>query len=117
MATSAHATSQPVRSTPGLRAAVICILLAFAVLAVINFMPSPASEERAAEYFTPREIERGLQYSNERKGLTWCGIGLQLALLTSLVCTRGSRRLTDWFDRWTGRRWLLTLLLVGATYL
>ncbi len=63
----------------------------------------------AAEYFSGEQIERGMQFSHERKLLVWCGTGLQLALLTALVCTTLSRRVTDFFDRWTGRRWLLTL--------
>jgi STE24 endopeptidase len=105
------------RSTPGLRTAVVCLVLAFAALFVLNVLvSSSASVEQAEQYFQRAEIERGLQYSHERKLLTWCGVGLHLALLTSLVCTSWSRRLTDWFDRLTGRRWLLTLLLVGGTY-
>ena len=109
--------SQVIRSIPGLRAAVACIALAFVALFVVNtFVTSPASEQRAAEYFSAADIQRGLQFSYERKLLTWCGTGLQLALLTALVCTTWGRRLTDFFDRLTGRRWLLTLLLVGAAY-
>src|SRR4051812_45241178 len=109
---------QPPSSTPGLCAAVACIVLAFLALFVVNtFVDSPATRQEAAKYFSAAEIERGQQYTCERKLLSWCGIGLQLALLTALVCTTWSRRLTDFFDRLTGRRWLLTLLLVGAAYL
>jgi STE24 endopeptidase len=107
-----------VRSTPGLRAAVLCLVLAFATLFVLNtFVTSPTNTEAAQKYFSPAVIERGLRYSQEARLLGWCGIGFQLAFLTSLVCTSWSRRLTDWCDHWTGRRWLLTLLLVGAIYL
>jgi STE24 endopeptidase len=106
------------RSTPGLYASVACLALAFIALFVLNtFVDSPASQQRAAEYFSAEDIRRGLQFSYERKLLGWCGTGLQLALLTAIVCTPWGRRLTDRFDRWTGRRWLLTLLLVGAAYL
>jgi len=107
------------RSCLGLRIAVVCVALAFVALFVVNIFvkSTTASQERAAEYFSPAEIERGLQYTSERNLLGWCGTGLQLALLTALVCTTWGRRLTDLFDRWTGRRWLLTLLLVGAAYL
>jgi STE24 endopeptidase len=110
--------SLTIRSTPGLRAAVTCIALAFVALFVVNtFVTSPPSERRAAEYFSEADIQRGLQFSYERKLLGWCGTGLQLALLTALVCTTWGRRLTDFFDRLTGSRWLLTLLLVGTAYL
>jgi STE24 endopeptidase len=105
-------------STPGLRAALVCMTLAFTALFVLNtFVQSTATQERAKEYFSAADIDRGLQYGYERKLLSWCGTGLQLALLTALVCTSWGRRLTDFFDRLTGRRWLLTLLLVGASYL
>ncbi|HYV39910.1 MAG TPA: M48 family metallopeptidase [Gemmataceae bacterium] len=106
------------RSTLGLRAAVAGIALAFVALFIVNtFVESPTAREEAGKYFSAEEIERGLQYSKERKLLSWCGFGLQLALLTALVCTSWGRRLTDFFDRCTGRRWLLTLALVGASYL
>jgi STE24 endopeptidase len=105
------------RSTPGLRTAIACLVLAFGTVFVLNvFGSSPASVERAQRYgFSLAEIERALRYSYEGKLIIWCGFGLQLALLTALVCTSWSRRLTDWFDRLTGRRWLLTLLLVAGT--
>lgn len=105
------------RSTPGLRTAVGCVLAAFVAVFVLNvFVTSEASVQRAEQYFSPAEIYRAQEYARQRNLLTWCGLGLNLALLTSLVCTRLSRRLTDFFDRLTGRRWLLTLLLIGATY-
>src|SRR5580704_12448537 len=106
------------RSTPGIPTAALCLLLAFGTLFVLNaLVPSPASQARAEQYFSPAAVERGLQYSHQARLLSWCGIGFQLALLTALVCTSWGRRLTDWCDRWTGHRWLLTLLMVGAVYL
>jgi STE24 endopeptidase len=105
-------------STPGLRAALAGITLAFLALFVLNtFVQSTPSQERAKEYFSAFDIERGLKYSQERKLLNWFGTGLELALLTALVCTSWGRRLTDFCDRLTGGRWLLTLILVGASYL
>src|SRR5579862_290720 len=106
------------RSTPRLRAILVCLALAFLALFVLNtFGESRTSQERAAKYFSAADIQRGLQYGYERKLLAWCGTGLELALLTAVVCTTWGRRLTDFLDRWTGRRWVLTLLLVGAVYL
>jgi STE24 endopeptidase len=111
-------TPAPERSTPGLRAAVAGLVLAFAALFVLNtFLPSPQSQAKAERYFSRADIERGLQFSTERKLLTWLGVGLQLTLLTALVCTTWARRLTDRLDRLTRRRWLLTLVLVAAVYL
>jgi STE24 endopeptidase len=103
------------RSTPGMRAAVVCLVLAFATLFVLNaFVTSPSSQARAERYFSPAVVERGLRYSREARLLSWCGIGFQLALLTALVSTNWARRLTDWCDRRTGRRWLLTLVMVAT---
>jgi STE24 endopeptidase len=106
------------RSSSGFKAATAGIVLAFIALFVVNtFIHSPPSRERAADYFSAEEIDRGLEFSFERKLLSWCGVGLQLALLTSLVCTTWGRRSTDFFDRCTGHRWVLTLICVGATYM
>jgi STE24 endopeptidase len=106
------------RSTPGLRTAAVCLVVAFAALFVSNvFVTSPASVEAAERYFSRSEIERSLQYSRERKLLIWCGIGMKLALLTALVSTGWGRRLADFFDRLSGRRWFVTLVLMGACFL
>jgi STE24 endopeptidase len=110
--------SSSIRSTPGLRVGLICIAIVFLALFILNtFGQSASSRVRARTYFSAEEIDRGLQYGYERKLLGWFGTGLELALLTALVCTSWGRRLTDFFDCLTGRRWLLTLVLVGATYL
>src|SRR5207249_4411146 len=81
--------SDGTRSTPGLRAALACLVLAFGTLFVLNTFvrTSPESLARAEKYFSRSEIERGLQYSYEARLLNWCGIGLQLALMTALVGT------------------------------
>jgi STE24 endopeptidase len=106
-------------STPGMRTAVGCLAVAFLALFVLNtFVPWPGTQARAERAgFSRLDIERGLQYSQERKLLIWCGFGLNLALLTALVCTSWTRRFVNFCDRLTGRRWLLTLLLVGAAFL
>jgi STE24 endopeptidase len=104
-------------SAPGMRAAVVCLILAFATLFILNaLVSSPESQKQAVKYFSPEVIERGLQYSQEARLVSWCGIGFQLALLTALVCTSWARRLADWCDRLSGHRWLLTLLMVAAVY-
>jgi STE24 endopeptidase len=101
-----------------LRTAVVCLVVAVAALFVANvFVTSPASVEEAQKYFSHSEIERSLQYSRERKLLIWCGVGMKLALLTALVSTGWGRRLADFFDRLSGRRWFVTLLLMGASFL
>jgi STE24 endopeptidase len=93
-------------------------VLAFVGIFVLNaFVPSATSQARAAKYFSPEVIDRGLQFAREARLISWASFSLQLALLTALVCTPWSRRLTDWFDRLTGHRWLLTLVLVSAAYL
>jgi STE24 endopeptidase len=89
--------------------------LALALLFVVNaFIRSPSSEHLAARYFSTLEIERGLQFSQERKLLFWLATGLQFALLASLVCSPWARHLADWFARITGGRWFLTLFLVAT---
>jgi STE24 endopeptidase len=109
---------QSMPSTPRLRLAITAIALVFVALFVANtFVQSSTSHERASAYFSAEQIERGNQFTTERKLLSWAGTGLQLALLTALVCTPLSRRLTDLVSRLAGGRWLLTLLLVGALYL
>ena len=62
------------------------IVVAFAALFVVStFVPPPASErERAARYFSDYEIDTGLQYSFERKLLSWPGTFIELGLLIAL---------------------------------
>jgi STE24 endopeptidase len=85
-----------------------------ALFVTTTFIHSPEAEARAARYFTQTEIDNGLQFTLERRLLMWAETGLHLALWTWIVCSGFARRLTDVFDAWTGRRWLLTLLLVGV---
>lgn len=127
---------------PPLRSALVAVLIAFAVLCVITFLPAPASEyERAARYFTQAEIETGERFAFERRLLTWASVFVELGLLIALVATGASRRLADRFSRWTGwsaspvntdenesgwrrlmrwtsslSRWLATLALMAAVY-
>jgi STE24 endopeptidase len=70
---------------------------------------------KARRYFTSEQIERGMQYGFERRLFMWGQITLHWALLLVLVLGGWARRLADFWDRRTGGRWLLTLLLVGAT--
>ena len=51
-----------VRSTPGLKAIIAGIVLAFFALFIVNtFIQSPPSRQRAAGYFSAEEIDRGVQ--------------------------------------------------------
>lgn len=115
---AAASAPRPALPTPGLPSVIALVAFFFVAIAAINLLgTSQTSRERALRYFTPAEVDRGLEISTESKALTWIGIGLQLALLSALVCTPWSRRLTDRLARLTGGRWPLTLLLVLLVYL
>jgi STE24 endopeptidase len=104
------------KHTPGLGLAVVLLVLVMAVLFVLTtFTHSPELKERAAQYFTEDEIKTGMDYGFERRLTSWGQNALNLGLLLFLVCGGWGRRLADFWDRYTGKRWLLTLLLVGVT--
>ena len=92
------------------------LALAFLALSLTTlFAPSGDMEARAARHFTKQEIERGRRHAFERRLIFWSGQALQLTLLAALVLTGFARRLADVCERWTGGRWVLGLLLVGAS--
>jgi STE24 endopeptidase len=90
------------------------VLFFVALFFLTTFLPSPQAQAEAAQYFTLEDIERGLQYSLQRRLLFWAATALHLAFLTVVVFSGFARRLADAFHTGTGRRWLLTVLLVGA---
>ena len=61
-------------------------------------------------------IERGLQYSFERRLLFWPLVALRLGFLFVLLETGWARTVTDWCRARVGGRWLLSVLLVGLLY-
>jgi len=96
----------------------IVVLVSFlgliALFVLTTFLPAPAARAEAEHYFPPDVIDRGLQHSLEGKLIFWSSTFTHLGALALVVLTSFARRLTDVFDRWTGRRWLLTVLLVGV---
>jgi STE24 endopeptidase len=85
-----------------------------ALFGLTTFLPAPGARAEAEKYFSETTIERGLQHSLEAKLLFWASTAVHLGALALVVCTGFARRLTDVFERWTGGRWLPTLLLMGA---
>jgi STE24 endopeptidase len=97
-----------------MRRLILAGLLLFLVLfsATIVF-PAAAARAEAERYFSPDVIERGLQRSRQGKLLFLTATLVQTGTLALVALTGFGRRLTDELDRWTGGRWLLTLLLLG----
>jgi STE24 endopeptidase len=79
-----------------------------------TFVPYAPSRAEAARYFSAEEIDDGLRYAFQRRLFFWTSVALQLTLLGVLALTGAGRRLADFCDRLTGKRWLLTVLLVGG---
>jgi len=91
----------------------VSLLLLVALFVLTTFLPAPAARAEAEHYFPPDVIERGLQHSFEGKLIFWATTFTHLGALALVVLTGFARRLSDVFDHWTGKRWLLTVLLVG----
>jgi len=90
------------------------LLLFLAVLLATTFVPSPAARAEAANYFSPKEINQGLQLSFERRLLYWADFGIHLGILTWIVFSGFARKLADGCLAWTGGRRLVAVLLVGV---
>src|SRR5260370_20400695 len=71
----------------------------------------PARAE-AAPYFTPEEVERGVEFSFQRRLLYWTGAALHLAVLAVIVFSGFARKFADAISRWGCGRWLITVFLV-----
>lgn len=91
-------------------------LILVTLFLVTTFSYSAAARADAAHYFPEDVIERGLQYSFERRLLFWPLMALRFGLLAVLVTTSLSRKLADLFARRTGGAWLPTVLLMGLAY-
>jgi STE24 endopeptidase len=102
------------RNTPWLKAAVAAeFLLVLTLFLLTTFLESPQRRARAEQYFTETEIENGLNYSLQGRLLFWGSTVMPLAAFTLIVVSGFARKLADLFERWTGKRWLWTLLLMG----
>jgi STE24 endopeptidase len=127
---------QPLRRTPGLKAAIAAGALVYVILFVLTTFPqSPAAEARAAQYFSPEEIKQGLRFAAQRRLFFWGSTALQLLFLGFVVFTGFGRRLAGFCARlvpgprppepgklkpslvWRALaylHWLTTVALVGA---
>src|SRR6266478_1579914 len=94
-----------------MKAAILAGVLVFAALfALTTFLPAPDARAEAQRYFSSSEIERGLEHSLEGKLLFWASTAVHLGVLTLLVLGGWARPLAAWCGRWTGGRWLATVL-------
>ena len=96
----------------GLKTIVLVGALAFVALFLVTTFAPPTRAE-AAKYFTSDQIERGLEFSLQRRLLYWTGAGLHLAVFALIVFSGFARKLASFFSR-GGSPWLLTVLLVGC---
>ena len=93
----------------------VALLVVFAAVAAASLVArSPERERQAQRYFSPDEIARGRQLSLERRAIFWSGTLVELALLLWLALSGVAPRLAALADRWTGQRWMLSVLCVGA---
>ena len=88
--------------------------LALATLYVLTSWDFPGQRAQARPYFSEQEIKVGREYAAQRNTLSWSVTAVHLGLLAALVFLGYGRRLVDWADRLTGRRWLLTVVAVAS---
>jgi STE24 endopeptidase len=88
----------------------------FLLLFVVTTLPhSPEAQQAALDkHFTLEQIAQGQELSFQRRLILWASTFITLGFFTFLVFSGCARRLTDRFDRWTGGRWVLTLLLIAG---
>jgi STE24 endopeptidase len=97
--------------------AILALLVIFGVLFFINTFPQSSQARAEAlqdRLFTEQEIDDGHRLAVQRKLIAWASTFVTLGFLLTLACTRRARRLADRFERWTGGRGWLTILLMGA---
>lgn len=91
----------------------LVLALFFALFILTVFVPYPPARLEAERYFTPHDIDRGLEYSLERRLLFWASSAVELGLLLLFGLTVASRRLADGVGRLSGY-WLIVVLSVGG---
>lgn len=86
-----------------------------ALFALTTFAsPDADLEKQAKKYFTAADIQRGQEFSFQRRLLFWTGTFLHLGMLACIVASGFARKLADCCLAWARGRWLLAVLLVGA---
>jgi STE24 endopeptidase len=95
-----------------MKAFVLATVFLMIFFALPTFIASPSARAEAEQYFTAAQIQRGLDYSFERRLLFWPQTALHLGLL--LVLCAWARPLTDACARLVAGRWLPTVVLVGV---
>ena len=99
-------------ATYSIKYALLGTFLFLALFALPTFLPSSAAWQRALDQgFTQEEIERGAQYSMQRRLLSWPLKFLNMALLVVLAF-RG-RAISEWCAHRVCNWWLPTVMLVG----
>jgi STE24 endopeptidase len=127
---------QPLKRTPGLKAAIAAGVLVYGILFVLTTFPqSPSAEARAAKYFSQQEIERGRTFEHQRRLFIWGSAAVRLLFLGFVAFTGFGRKLADFCAQiipgprpvppdaakpglvrriFAGLHWLATVLLVGG---
>ncbi len=81
-----------------------------------TLVPYSAALQEASTYFSLEEIRRTQRYSFERRGLYWLSVFVELAWLSFLVLNGRARTWTDTIHARTGKRWIVTLIVVAGVY-
>ncbi len=89
------------------------LALFFALFVLTVFVPYPSARAEAEAYFTPQQIDTGLELSFERRLLAWGSYAVELGLLMVLGLTGAARRLADVALRMCQGYWLPAVLGVG----
>jgi STE24 endopeptidase len=92
----------------------LVLALFFALFVLTVFVPYPPARAQAERYFTAQEIDRGLNYSFERRLLFWGSSAVELGILLVLGLTGAARRLADLAVGVCHGYWLPAVLGVGG---
>lgn len=94
-----------------MKTAVVVAILSFLFLFTLTTFSSSASYQEIAlqEGFSNSEIDAHWRLSLQRKLIFWTNTFLTIGFFSWLVLSGRTRRLTDWIDARTGKRWWLTL--------
>lgn len=81
-----------------------------------TFITYPPARDEALAYFSPQEIDAGLQYAFQRRFFLWGASALELALLCTFALTGVGRRVADRLLAGSGQRRLVAVLGMGLLY-